>query len=316
MDKLTLSTQNTLAIGKLQRQKFTKYLSTKGAGKNGAMRITTSMDPLTEVVLRCRPNGLSITFNPSKLYYGKNFEQVSLPQLVEVVDFLSEYYEMNLREWNVAGFDWCENITTNHLPERYISQMGKLKAYTVEVYHRTGKTYHTRSKTKTITLYNKVDEMRYRKEDIPTSEVEANILRVEVSINKAPRAIKQLSAMCTLKDYLTPGNYVKLPQLWVAMFNQIETNEHLTHLHQLTEREQTLVLFLEKFGWNGYREKLRVDYKKARRTLSRRLKELDNLQAKMITHTPESLVKELREKVARIAQQREAEALAMQPFTA
>lgn len=304
MDKLTLSTPYHSALTKEQRLKFTNYLSSKGAGTNGSLRITTSMDNLTGVVLKCRPNGLTITFNPSKIFHGKNFEQVNREQLTEVVDWLSSYYQTNLKEWNVSGFDWCENITVNHAPERYINFTGKLKKYEWEKYNRTGKTYNTASQTKSITLYNKVDEMKQRKEEIPPSEAGANILRIEVGINKAPQAIKLLSEMQTMNDYLQPENYAKLPQLWSAMFNQIETNEQLTTLPQLTEREQTLILYLDKFGWDGYRAKLRVDHKQSRKTLQRRLKELAELQTKMVNLTPESLVKELTEKVNQIAEQR------------
>jgi hypothetical protein len=307
MDKLTLSTPYHSSLTKEQRLKFTQYLSTKGAGTAGTLRITTSQDTITGVVLKDRPNGLSLTFNPSKFYHGKNFEQINLPQLTEVIEFISDYYQTNLKEWNVAGFDWCENITLKHPPEQYISHMGKLKAYDVEVYKKTGKTYHTSSNTKAVTLYNKIDEMQRRKEEIPPTEQGANILRIEVGINKAPQTIKHLSTMQTLNDYLEPDNYAKLPELWAAMFSQIETNETLNLHSNLTEREQTLVLYLEKFGWKGYRDKLRIDFKNSPKTLQRRLKELEALQNKMIANTPESLVKELEQKVKQISQQRKAE---------
>lgn len=304
MDKLTLSTPDTLQISKPQRQKFNKYLSTKGAGANGSLRIITSMDTLKGVVLKCRPNGLSLTLNPSKLYHGKNFEQINLQQLTEVVDWLSEHYQTNLKEWNVSAFDWCENFNLNHAPERYINLTGKLKSYEWERYNKTGKTYNTSSQTKAVTLYNKVDEMKQRKEEVTPSEAGANILRIEVAINKAPQTIKQLSTMQTMNDYLQPANYAKLPQLWAAMFNQIEMNEPLTTLSNLSKREQTLVLYLDKFGWNGYRDKLRIDYKASPKTLQRRLKELTELQAKLLHHTPESLVNELRQKVEQVTLQR------------
>ncbi|RYE20751.1 MAG: hypothetical protein EOP51_17160 [Sphingobacteriales bacterium] len=301
MDKLKLFTSDKHSIP-LHIRKAT-FRCTGTQNMEGGLTVYHYLDREAGVRLTDTPTGLSIECNPTKFLKDNNYTMIGRNGLSRFMQVASEYYETDLGKWAVSLFDFNIDLALSHPPHIYLELFGNLKNWNVREYTKTGVSYQTKSNSKALTVYDLNERCRAKGDTIP-EDTHPYVLRIEISINKAPHKIKQLSNMKTLADYTTPDNYANLPKLLLNTFEGVHLNEPVPHVPNLKKKEADIIAAIQLYTLTGYRHKLKLEYPN---TFRYHYRQIDELLKKVSQHrhtlTPaQELIEKVRERAQHLVE--------------
>ena len=141
--------------------------------------------------LRITPNALNMVGSLSKWYLGDNIGTLSRGDTQRAVEKLSDTLHQPLESSEVRRIDIAQNILTKYPVEMYLKRLGDVKTYKRLEKHHTGLTYQKNDNTTAACFYDKIEEVKKNRGDIPELYKGRNVLRYEFRwLCKLRRAFK------------------------------------------------------------------------------------------------------------------------------
>lgn len=248
--------------------------------------------------LNCRlmEKGLSINGSLSKYYFGDNLRSLTRKDTELAIEKLSDELHFDIKESNVNEIHIAHNFNVKQPIINYYYSLGELKHFKRS--EIANETLYYLSKSNKLIFYDKLAEMKNKKEPIPDFFDKTNILRYELRSMRPKKMLKmdQLSG----KHLFSENTYVSLMEKWKDYYFQIKRKETLKVKEQIEfDKPSDLKTFLAVVGLTqidksyllNYIETLRT--KKNRQTISRLKQAVNELFEKTNFTEPNDAAKEL-----------------------
>ncbi len=163
---------------------------------------------------------LTIRNSLTKFCCGNNFEQLRRKDIEFCMQQISDLLHVDVRPAQVTRLDIAANILTKRPPAAYFSRCGYCARYNRGIL--AGSLYYTQ-KQKAIVLYDKIQEAKRHKEEIPQLYTGQNVLRIEYRMLTKTAVQKQLQLPnVTAADLYKETNYIRLWNMWKAAYFSID----------------------------------------------------------------------------------------------
>jgi len=177
----------------------TTMYDTIGLRLNGAICNTESLENLRDIYipqtgannivgnlrnLRVAQYACSVSISGSlpKFINGNNLKSITKADTSLAIQEISDNLEVPVGEADVFKVHIANNFEVELPVAAYISCFGRTNRYKMLPYPATGVIY--RNRTRALEFYDKLEEMKYKKQKIPGEFLDIKLLRYELKLNK------------------------------------------------------------------------------------------------------------------------------------
>ncbi|HAC22701.1 MAG TPA: hypothetical protein DCF91_11525 [Porphyromonadaceae bacterium] len=190
---------------------------------NGSISITGKLKGLTVSV---SPFALSIKKGSlCKWFNGDNLGTLKRKTVKEAIDKLSDCLHLPIDKAKVTRLDIAGNLKTKFKPAVYFEHFGQMKGFQ-RLEQPDGLYYKKERAGLTICLYDKIREVKKKREDIPELYSKSNLLRYELrytkGLNKAFNVPELNAGMLYSEDF-----YIDVINRWHNFYFDIERVNNL-----------------------------------------------------------------------------------------
>lgn len=170
--------------------------------------------------LLCKINQYGITLYGSlpKYFYGDNLQVLTRSDTQKAIQKLSDEIGLPLNESNIYRIDIGNNFAMKEPINAYLCCLGDSSRLEKKPY-KHGLQYSNKSKT--LSFYDKISDMKRHKESVPELFRTQNILRYEIHLTKGIKkqfGLKELKASKLYQENL----YIRLLDKWKNEYFSIE----------------------------------------------------------------------------------------------
>lgn len=136
----------------------------------------------TNFKFRNTPRGIILSGSLNKFHKGNNIINMSFQDAKDAIEKLSDNLSLSFENAIVYRIDFSANYIMSYPPNAYYSHLGDLSRFDRRPYRST--TLYYTNKRKTLIFYDKTDEQKKNKVQIPVDSIGKNILRYELRYKK------------------------------------------------------------------------------------------------------------------------------------
>lgn len=164
--------------------------------------------------------GITIKTNPTTYLKQTNICQINRKELILFKEKLENDLQINSNKFNLTGFDFNVDITTDYPPNTYFNSIRALPKYKQVIYpYSEGISFINNCKS--FTFYDKLKELSKRNNEIPIEYLDQNLMRLEMCVERKMKQTKNLSQIETLEDLTCPDNYISTINEFENIYNKI-----------------------------------------------------------------------------------------------
>lgn len=121
---------------------------------------------------------ITVTGSLCKWWLGDNMQSMTRTDAKEAIEWLSEELHLPMEQAEVTRLDIGCSIITKHTPIIYLNYLGS-RQHSRRVPQEHGLYYH-RSNWQTLCFYDKIKELKHRRDQVPPQYQDKNVLRYEI----------------------------------------------------------------------------------------------------------------------------------------
>lgn len=208
-----------------------------------------------------RKNTIIIENSLCKWYLGNNVQTLTFEEIKLANELLSDLLHINILEANILRLDIGQNYILQHDPSLYFDNLGKLNRYrrleqSNGLYYRTNNTE--------LAFYNKLKELKVKRENIPEHSQDVNLLRYELRLlHNLSKILKQnhvTAGMLSNKTF-----YDQLVQNYSDMYFKInkikDINLNIGEMKGVRGMENAgVALLIDQYGENAILRQIKNDF--------------------------------------------------------
>ena len=169
-----------------------------------------------------RQNGVFITGSLAKYFYSNNMETLSRTDTKQAVTRLSDEIHTNLDNGKVTGIEFGKNFVLTSPVCMYLHRLLDYPRL-LRVSHSSSTIYFKQKgkrQTKVLAFYDKIQEMKNKKIEIPFGLEEYNVLRYEMRLKRLPQFLGFREV--TPVELYDKDIYHRLVTMYVSEYNKIK----------------------------------------------------------------------------------------------
>lgn len=239
---------------------------------------------LKNLKVKCKDDFISIKGSLPKYYRDNDIRQISKKDIAFVIEKISDELNLSLKEANVFGLEFSVDLLMDRNLKEYFDGLGQLKFFKRSDFGNSN-TISYRNHKRMLYFYNKVKELKRKKQLVSENYKEKNLLRYELRFLKKLKEYFNYKPLA--KDLYSSNFYLTALELWHKSYFDIEKKRILTVKDNQIEMANTknLINYLALIGLNkiGKNEVLNMidlsegNISKMQRHRSRtKIKELDS----------------------------------------
>lgn len=209
-----------------------------------------------KVVLR--DTGIHISGSLPKFYFGNNLQYLNIDQTKEAFQLLSDSLNLPLDNAQVTRIDYGINLEMENAPTKYYPFLGKSSWYNrseigTGLYYSTKKG-QKKSAARTNVIYDKLEELRAKAQEIPSDYNQKNILRYEIRFLRdvtAKVGKKVFGRAVEGKDLYNPELLNWLNDQWLESYQKIQKIDYIYCGEEEASTSKAFVNSLARTGINA-----------------------------------------------------------------
>jgi hypothetical protein len=174
---------------------------------------------LRNLTISVSTDQLKIMGSLQKFVKGNQLLPLNITEVKQGIQQLSDLLGLPIERSKITRMDIAQNIVTDYEPVRYYPFLGVATRYRREPINRS--IYYIQGR-KQLLVYDKINEMREAKEDIPLCVANKNLLRFEVRFMK--QVANQLKIDITGDTLSNPSFFLNLINEWSKGYHSISKN--------------------------------------------------------------------------------------------
>jgi len=189
-----------------------------------------------EVKETCR--GIKIKGSLSKYFFGNNLETLTIDKTKNAVDKICDSLHLDVNDATISRIDFATNFIVTEPPQNYYSFFGDATRLNKSI---QGTTLYFSNKSRAIVFYDKVNEAKAHRMQIPNEFRDKNVLRYEYRLKRIKRN------RITLKDLYSKEIFNWLIDQWLQRYHSIRRIPRL-RIKEEAKEMKNLKAF-EGYGW-------------------------------------------------------------------
>jgi hypothetical protein len=170
-------------------------------------------------------DGIIIRGSLAKYLNGENITPLTREQVKEAINKLEKDTELDLSKAIIKGFEFGTSIITKDKPSEYLKLFGNPAVFTRQEYSKIRGietvTYTTNQGSFGFTGYDKIKEMKQKKQKIPALYQNVNVLRLEYKITRRKGIKSKFRRDIKVYDLFDENIYEKLQNLFFEAYRAI-----------------------------------------------------------------------------------------------
>lgn len=163
--------------------------------------------------------GVHITGSLSQYHYGNATDTLTRYTTQLAIERMSDRLQLNIADAYVTRMDVAANIPVSKPVPYYLTTYGDKPHFKRLKLTETSLRYDTQRRS--LALYDKANELKIKKYDVPPSLANQNLLRYEMRLTKRIAAQMGRNARVTAGDLFNERFYVDALQLWKNEYKTI-----------------------------------------------------------------------------------------------
>lgn len=181
---------------------------------NGEISFTGRLHNLR---VKIRSDRVVIIGSLAKYYFGNNLETLTREDTKCAIEKLSDTIQLDVAQANVYSLEVASNFSMQKPVQIYCQCLGDCRYFEKSQY-KHGLLY--RNSNRSLTFYDKINELKRHKERVPNQFDEANLLRYELKLKK--RLSKQLGKKEVLaRELYEESFYRAILEKWQSEYFRI-----------------------------------------------------------------------------------------------
>ncbi len=273
--------------------------------ETGEITITGTLENLR---IKKNGNNVSIIGSLPKFYFGDNIQTLSRKDTQYAIEKISDLLKLPIDESKIFRLDIGNNFIMSLPLQNYYTCLGELSRFKKsEIANKQTLLYSTTSKS--LQFYDKVNESKRTKQDIPEVFKQKNVLRYELQLKKKiPGSLKL--AEVRAKHLYQENFYIKGINFWKDFYFLIQrvnrlkfTKESLTMVNARHLLYQLAAMQVKAIGEDQLLSMIEANKNqvKHRNQVSRMRELVKSLSNEPEITEPNEAIKELDSKVKRVA---------------
>jgi len=170
------------------------------------------------------PQKLSVSGSLAKFHYGDNLQKLTRSETQKAIEKLSERLSVNLKPAKVQRLDLGANLIMNRPCSEYQSLLNEVPRMLRSTVSSKSNSVYFKNSQRTIILYDKIEDCRRLKEEIPELFKGRNVLRYELRFMKdIPVQFK--GQTITAETLYSELFYIEILKRWRESYFAISRNE-------------------------------------------------------------------------------------------
>jgi hypothetical protein len=211
-------------------QKYTLYGKIKNSYKSDK---NTYKGNIENMGIFHSPNCLIIFGSLAKYLHGENITPLSREEVRQAIKKLEKAIGLSLKNAVVSSVEFGTSIITKEKPFEYLSLFGNMKRLTRREYSKlTGiETINYTSDTGSFEFigYDKIKEMRKKKQEIPSLFAKSNVLRLEYKIRNRKGIEAKFRNGLLAYSLFNKGIYKRFQELFFDKYKSIDKMGRLVY---------------------------------------------------------------------------------------
>jgi hypothetical protein len=200
--------------------------------------------------------GTHIRVNPTKFTCGHNLKQINRMQLLSFIEEFEDHLQVDTEDLKVTGFDFNQDVETRNPVMRYIPLFRKLPRYNTWIPKECNGTGY-KNNCKTFCIYDKLDEAKNHKQEVPARYQNKHLMRLEYGVNQKMSQDKDFAGISTLRALGDIENYKIIIRRWKNMYDKIEKQPlypigELQKPETMSHDDFILLFYLNSIGFQNY----------------------------------------------------------------
>lgn len=173
----------------------------------------------------------------TKFFFGNSIQQMTRNDYPFAFEKLSDTLHVHTDKANVMKYHFAWNIITNHPAQMYLDYLGPCNKYQ-RFPMPNGVYYKLKSTKNELYIYDKIKEIKSKRELIPELYTGMNVLRLENRINTNPAKYLKCSNLIA-SDLYNEAIYTKIFKDWFNKFSSIQIQRDMQiDFSKITTKEQ------------------------------------------------------------------------------
>ncbi len=170
------------------------------------------------------PQKLSVSGSLAKFHYGDNLQKLTRSETQKAIEKLSERLSVNLKPAKVQRLDLGANLIMNRPCSEYQSLLNEVPRMLRSTLSSKSNSVYFKNSQRTIILYDKIEDCRRLKEEIPELFKGRNVLRYELRfMGNIPSQLKRPTI--TAETLYSEPFYIEILDSWRESYFAISRNE-------------------------------------------------------------------------------------------
>lgn len=184
---------------------------------------------LDTLFVRISENGILINGSLSKYYFGNNQQTLTFKEIGLAFDKIEQKLKLPIKKAKVQIIDIAENYIVDYPVGNYLPCMGELPFHKRQ--EMSDGLYYNGSNKK-VTMYDKVEETKFRRKQLLTSFKRKNVFRYELRFKN--RYAKLFDRSHVLVSDILEGSFLgELIESYRELFFKIYKHKSLIHYSEL-----------------------------------------------------------------------------------
>lgn len=198
-------------------------------------------------------HGFYIQGSISKYYFGNNIQTLSITQLKECVERLEDDFDIPISDLPLSRVDLADCITLTYKPKVYYNCLHSFPRMEKVI---LGNGIRFENKSRSLRFYDKIEERMNKRQYIPESLREKNLLRYEYRMDERLEDYFDFK-IDNITAFYNSENWTKSINTWHTQFEKIiKVESSLTKVSDLTNdfkyKERNEMEFLLTKGGEGF----------------------------------------------------------------
>lgn len=189
---------------------------------------------------------LAIYGSIAKWYLGDNIKVLTRKDTELAFNKLSDILQIAIKNANISRLDVANNVVLKHPIDLYFNYLG---AYKKAYRQLDKKTLMYISTSETLCYYDKIAQVKNKRETVPELFKSSNVLRLEQRYMKAPHKALKRSSL-TIEDLYNEDLYITILKRWEMAYKQInkvrDINFDFGLINNVTDLKNIGLLYIVK----------------------------------------------------------------------
>lgn len=182
--------------------------------------------------------GIKIKGSLSKYFFGNNFETLTRDQTKEAIEKICDSLHLDVREAELNRIDFATNFIVSEPPQNYYSFFGDAARLNKSI---QGSTLYFSNKSRAIVFYDKINEAKAHRMQIPEEFKNKNVLRYEYRLKRIKKD------HITLADVYSKETFNWFLNEWERRYFSIRRIPRFRIKEEV--KEMINIKTLEGYGW-------------------------------------------------------------------